>query len=204
MKPNFDFEYTQNVAIYKPTSLKDYNITITPETEEQKFLYNVIWDKMPYYDLKPKHYYGDTYYIGNVYILEQLMESGDFTETDDTKEPFVFVYDGATFNIYTTDTNPTHTVSLVYKDNEIMQDMETVHAYSIGFCKDRAVQEVYLHQQATDTVQIVCVPIYSLDVNTVIYLDDEKLGAVGEYVITNISCGLGAGDTMSITANKLW
>ena len=83
-------------------------------------------------------------------------------------------------------------------------DMEIVHAYSISLCRDRAVQEAYLHQQATDTVQIVCVPIYSLDVNTVIKLNDEKLGVTGEYVITNISCGLGAGDTMSITANKLW
>lgn len=83
-------------------------------------------------------------------------------------------------------------------------DMETVHAYSINLCKQRAIQEAYLHQQATDTVQIVCVPIYSLDVNTVIYLDDDQSGANGEYVITNISCGLGIGDTMTITANKLW
>lgn len=83
-------------------------------------------------------------------------------------------------------------------------NMETVHAYSINLCKERAIQEAYLHQQATDTIQIVCVPIYSLDVNTVIVVDDDKSGANGEYVITNISCGLGAGDTMSITANKLW
>lgn len=83
-------------------------------------------------------------------------------------------------------------------------DMETVHKYSISLCKDRAVQEAYLHQQATDIIKIVCVPIYSLDVNTVIKVNDEKSGANGEYVITNISCGLGIGDTMSITANKLW
>ena len=63
---------------------------------------------------------------------------------------------------------------------------------------------MYLHQQATDTIQIVCVPIYSLDVNTIIFLNDDKSGANGEYVITNISCGLGVGDTMTITANKLW
>lgn len=96
----------------------------------------------------------------------------------------------------------------IYVDDGVAQsetdDMEVVHAYSINLCKERAIQEAYLHQQATDTVQIVCVPIYSLDVNTVIKIDDEKSGANGEYVITNISCGLGAGDTMSITANKLW
>lgn len=96
----------------------------------------------------------------------------------------------------------------IYVDDGVAEnetdDMEIIHAYSINLCKERAIQEVYLHQQATDTVQIVCVPIYSLDVNTVIYLDDDKSGVQGEYVITNISCGLSAGDTMSITANKLW
>lgn len=96
----------------------------------------------------------------------------------------------------------------IYVDDGVAEsetdNMETIHAYSINLCKERAIQEAYLHQQATDTIQIVCVPIYSLDVNTVIVVDDDKSGANGEYVITNISCGLGAGDTMSITANKLW
>lgn len=95
-----------------------------------------------------------------------------------------------------------------YVDNGVAQsesdDMADVHKYSIELCKQRAEQELYLHQQATDTVNIVCLPIYSLDVNEVIYLDDSKSGAVGEYVINNISCGLAAEDTMSITANKIW
>ena len=83
-------------------------------------------------------------------------------------------------------------------------DMEIVHAYSINLCKERAMQEIYLHQQATDKVTITCLPIYSLDVNEVIYLNDSESGAFGEYVINNISCGLGVGDTMTINANKLW
>ena len=95
-----------------------------------------------------------------------------------------------------------------YVDDGVAQsetdDMETVHEYSIDLCKQRAIQEVYLHQQATDKLTITCLPIYSLDVNEVIYVDDSKSGAFGEYVINNISCGLGAGDTMTINANKLW
>ena len=112
---------------------------------------------------------------------------------------------------YSDDTPMYRTLAIqddIYVDDGVAEnetdDMEVVHAYSINLCKERAIQEVYLHQQATDTVQIVCIPIYSLDVNTVIYLNDEKSGVKGEYVITSISCGLGAGDTMSITANKLW
>ena len=103
--------------------------------------------------------------------------------------------------------------TLVIQDDSYVDDgsatsetdnMEEVHAYSINLCKDRAEQEVYLHQQATDTITMTCMPIYSLDVNEVIYIDDDKSGVKGEYVINSIACGLGANDTMTITANKLW
>ena len=172
----------------------------TDEIKKQCVYYDIIFDNTAYLNREPKQYYGNTFYVGNGAILEQILESGDPFE--DTGEPFVCWYDGQKFVIYiegnieeaeTTE----HTVQLIRKET-------TNHTYSFNLCKERAIQEVYLHQQATDTVQIVCVPIYSLDVNTVIYLDDDKSGAKGEYVITNISCGLGAGDTMSITANKLW
>lgn len=95
-----------------------------------------------------------------------------------------------------------------YVDDGVSQNendvMETVHAYSIDLCRQRAEQEIYLHQQATDKVTITCVPIYSLDVNEVIFINDSVSGVYGEYVINSISCGLGAGDTMTINANKLW
>jgi hypothetical protein len=103
--------------------------------------------------------------------------------------------------------------TLVVQDDTYVDDgvaesendnMETVHAYSIDLCKKRAEQEIYLHQQATDKITITCIPIYSLDVNDVIYIYDGKSGVDGEYVINSISCGLGAGDTMTINANKLW
>jgi hypothetical protein len=200
----YDFVFAKGAVIYNSVLLDDYDIVISADTEEQGIHYDVIWDNVTYSKLTPKQYYGNTYYVGNVYILEQLMESGDYSAEDDTGEPFVFVYDGATFNIYTTDTSSTHTISFIYKDNEIIENSEIIHAYSIELCKQRAEQEVYLHQQATDAVTINCLPLYSLDVNEVIKLNDTTSGAVGEYVITNISCGLGAGDTMSITANKLW
>lgn len=93
---------------------------------------------------------------------------------------------------------------LVIQDDTYTDDGSDNHAYSIDLCRQRAEQEVYLHQQATDKVTITCIPIYSLDVNEVIYLNDSVSGACGEYVINSISCGLGAGDTMTINANKLW
>lgn len=173
----------------------------TDEVKKQCVYYDIIFDNTAYLNREPKQYYGNTFYVGNGAILEQILESGDPFE--DTGEPFVCWYDGQKFGIYIEGNieeaeTTKHTVQLVRKEI-------TNHAYSFNLCKERAIQEVYLHQQATDTIQIVCVPIYSLDVNTVIRVgDSDKSGASGEYVITNISCGLGAGDTMSITANKLW
>ena len=167
---------------------------------KQCIYYDVVWDGISYLNLVPKNYYGDIYYVGNGAILESILESGDPFE--DTGEPFVCWYNGADFGIYIegnieeTDVKE-HTIELIKKEI-------TNHAYSINLCQQRAEQEVYLHQQATDKVVINCLPIYSLDVNDVIYLDDEVSGTIGEYVVNNISCGLGAGDTMTINANKLW
>lgn len=174
----------------------------TDEVQKQCVHYDIIFDDTSYLDCVPKQYYGNTYYVGNVWILEQILKSGDYTEANDTGEPFVCWYDGKNFGIYIEgNISEAETTEHIVK---FTRKEITNHAYSFNLCKERAIQEVYLHQQATDTVQIVCVPIYSLDVNTVIYLDDNESGVQGEYVITNISCGLGVSDTMSITANKLW
>lgn len=82
--------------------------------------------------------------------------------------------------------------------------MAVIHAAAIDLCQSKALEEVYNHQQATDTINCTCLPIYSLDVNSVILLDDPVSGASGKYVVTEISCGLGAGEIMNFTANKLW
>lgn len=204
-KDNYQFETTNYVgyfqiklpSYYEP-DIQNVNNSWGVVNDKQCVYYDVEWDGVVYPNLIPKNYYGNTYYVGNVYILERLRESGDYTEADDTGEPFVCWYNGNSFGIYTNDnTTQTHTVKFTKKET-------TNHAYSINLCQQRAEQEVYLHQQATDTVTINCLPIYSLDVNDVIYIDDDDSGATGEYVVNNISCGLGAGDTMTINANKLW
>ena len=171
--------------------------------EKQGLYYDVIFDDVDYTNLIPKKFDDATFYIGNVYILENIYKSGMFTEDDDSGEPFVCWYNNGNCGVYVNNnmtmnqTEQKHMVKITKKEN-------TNHAYSINLCKKRAEQEVYLHQQATEKVTITCLPIYSLDVNKVVYLNDSESGAVGEYVVNSISCGLGVGDTMSITLNKLW
>jgi hypothetical protein len=85
--------------------------------------------------------------------------------------------------------------------NELMQQ---IHAYSIALCKAKANELMFNYYLANDTITITCVPIYSLDVNSVIIMNDELSGAKGFYVVKDISCQLNASGTMTITAHKLW
>lgn len=84
------------------------------------------------------------------------------------------------------------------------QYMEGIHAYSIQSCEERARELMFDYNLASETITITCVPIYSLDVNSVIKLNDEKSGAIGSYVVQEISCNLGTNGTMTIKANKLF
>lgn len=85
-----------------------------------------------------------------------------------------------------------------------LEDMKKSLKYATQLCKNRAKQEIFYHQQATDTVKITCLPIYSLDVNQVIELYDKSSGTNGKYVVKEISCGLPSKDVMNIIAIKLW
>ncbi len=86
------------------------------------------------------------------------------------------------------------------KKTEIIKSLK----YATQLCKNRAKEELYYHQQSTDTIKFTCLPIYSLDVNNVINVYDEVSGAIGKYVVREISCGLSSGDVMNVTAIKLW
>lgn len=88
--------------------------------------------------------------------------------------------------------------------SDIAKNMQKIHAYSIALCEQKANEILFHHHLASETISITCVPIYSLDVNTVIYINDELSGAKGYYVVTEISCQLNANGTMNITANKLY
>ena len=88
--------------------------------------------------------------------------------------------------------------------NDFENYMQQIHAYSIALCRAKANELMFTYYLANDTITITCVPIYSLDVNSVIIINDEVSGAKGLYVVKDISCQLNASGTMTITAHKLW
>ena len=184
---NFSQEYSNNLLETKP-----YNLIISINREiaysnikNQIVIYGGVHDDG--YQPKYEIIVDDNNYPNSPYTIEKLNEKN--TDGSLIYRTLVIQDDS-------------------YIDNGVAENetdsMEIVHAYSIDLCKKRAEQEVYLHQQATDKVTMTCLPIYSLDVNDVVYFNDSESGVVGEYVVNNISCGLGVGDTMSITLNKLW
>ena len=90
-----------------------------------------------------------------------------------------------------------------YSENKKIEIIKSLK-YATQLCKNRAKEELYYHQQSTDTIKFTCLPIYSLDVNNVINVCDEVSGAIGKYVVREISCGLSSGNVMNVTAIKLW
>lgn len=89
-------------------------------------------------------------------------------------------------------------------DEDCDNYMEEIHAYSTALCEAKANELMFNYYLANDTITITCVPVYSLDVNSVIIMNDELSGAKGLYVVKDISCQLNASGTMTITAHKLW
>lgn len=76
--------------------------------------------------------------------------------------------------------------------------------FTTSQCQSRAEYEAWLHTNFNDKLTIYCAPIYSLDVNSLIYLDYPNDGVSGKYTISEINIPLKYDTTMSITAYKVY
>ena len=77
---------------------------------------------------------------------------------------------------------------------------------STGGTKNSAYNAIrdllYQHTQYNESISIQCMPIYHLDVNTRVAVNDSKSNIYGEYVINKITIPLDLGGQMSISATK--
>lgn len=71
-------------------------------------------------------------------------------------------------------------------------------------CREYAEYLAMMHTNCADKVELVCLPLYFLEINDVIYLYDEESKTDGKYAIDTINCGLGHEATMSIGAHKIY
>lgn len=72
-----------------------------------------------------------------------------------------------------------------------------------GKSAKKAIDDLlYKHSYCIESVNLVSIPIYYLDTNTRIYVNDVNTGIEGEYIINKISIQLTYNGTMNITAVK--
>ena len=61
---------------------------------------------------------------------------------------------------------------------------------------------LYQYTQYNESINIQCVPIYHLDVNTRIEVQDRESNIFGDYIINRISIPLDIANTMTISATR--
>ena len=72
-----------------------------------------------------------------------------------------------------------------------------------GYTAQETARELlYQYTNYNENISIQSIPIYYLDVNTRITVQDRKSGIYGDYIINSISLPLDAGGTMTISASR--
>lgn len=70
--------------------------------------------------------------------------------------------------------------------------------------KMRCEYEFLQHNDYGEIINISCLPIYLLNVNTKIKVEDKETGIKGDYLVTSINMPLGIGELMSMTCRKIY
>ena len=74
---------------------------------------------------------------------------------------------------------------------------------TIGYTAQEVARDLlYQYTNYNESINIVSVPIYYLDVNTRITVQDRKSNIYGDYIINTISLPLDAGNSMNISASR--
>lgn len=84
----------------------------------------------------------------------------------------------------------------------ILKDGEYNNIYTDQLALERANYELYLHDRMEDTIDLTLVPIYWLDVNKKIYLNEANIN--GSYITKSIDIDLSPTGTMKLTAIKFY
>ena len=70
-------------------------------------------------------------------------------------------------------------------------------------CYEHVKQILNDYTNYNESISITCLPIYHLEPNTRVHLDDPESGIYGDYVINNISFSLGNTGNMSLSLQKV-
>ena len=69
-------------------------------------------------------------------------------------------------------------------------------------CYEKVRDLLYQYTHMNNTISLNCVPIYYLEPNTRVTIEDDAAGVHGDFIIQSISLPLDVSSTMSINACK--
>ena len=92
-----------------------------------------------------------------------------------------------------------------YNYIQLPQEMQSIFVISSrGKSATNAIEDlIYQHCYASETASISTVPVYHLQPNTCIYIENDNTNINGDYLISKISIPLEAKKQMNITATKV-
>lgn len=97
-------------------------------------------------------------------------------------------------------------IALPSGDYSYIQIPDEVNMFSISARGQSAMNKLdsllYQHTYCTESASITTLPIYHLQPNTRIHIEDSVLGVSGDYIVTKFSIQLSHAGTMAITATK--
>lgn len=86
-------------------------------------------------------------------------------------------------------------------------DHSIYETISLGSCintaQEYARKLIFEHTNFTENISISCIPVYNLEPNTRIRIEDENSGIHGDYLINSINIPLGIEELMSIDCSKI-
>ena len=81
--------------------------------------------------------------------------------------------------------------------------LSTAIGGSFNSCYENVKQLLNDYTNYNESVSLTCIPLYHLEPNTRIHLDDPESGIYGDYLINTISYNLGNDGTMSMSLKKV-
>lgn len=101
------------------------------------------------------------------------------------------------------DTAQEYAISVITSTGESISKYIGAGGLKTNCAYDEIRNLLYQYTEYNGSITIQCVPIYYLEPNTIITVNDPKTGISGDYLIKTISLPLSINGTMSITATKI-
>ena len=192
---------------------------IRPDVYEQELL--DLFDDI--YNFKEKQFKMDYVTSPNnlIYFFDYLEPSGNmFDYSIDLIGPKLYSYSQDKIKkLYSVDVpnlilinldsdNRQHTIDRCKQEGQAYSNVsksvyDSLSIGTFGYSAQEVMRDLlYQHTNYNESISLTAVPIYHLDVNTRITVDDENSNIHGDYIIKSLSLPIGGQGTMNISATR--